>query len=110
MNNTGIPDRLHFRIGEVCKITGIKPHVLRYWETEFPEIHPEKRSGGLRLYSRRDIELITRIKHLLYKEGYTIAGANKALAQHKFMESSSDKNDLFKKILAELRAIREILT
>ena len=110
MTKSYIPDRLYFRIGEVCAITDIKPHVLRYWETEFPQIHPSKTSGGLRLYSRKDIELVTKIKQLLYREGYTIAGAKKALATHKLLENPPDKNKVLKDTLTELKAIREILS
>ena len=84
--------------------------MLRYWETEFREIHPIKTSGGLRLYSHWDIEVISKIKNLLYKEGYTIAGAKNALAQHKFPESPSDKNEVVKNILTELKALRAILS
>ena len=110
MTKSHIPDRLHFRIGEVCAITDIKPHVLRYWETEFPQIQPTKTSGGLRLYTRRDIELVARIKQLLYNEGYTIAGAKKALATHKPTESPPDNNKVMNNVLTELKTIRKILS
>ncbi len=76
-----IPDRSDFKIGEVCEIAGVKPFVLRYWETEFPELAPTKGSGGQRSYSRTDVELILRIKHLLYEERFTVAGAKKRLAE-----------------------------
>lgn len=76
-----IPDKEEFRIGEVCDIAGVKPFVLRYWETEFPELQPAKGSGGQRTYSRADVELILRIKHLLYEERFTVAGAKKRLAE-----------------------------
>jgi DNA-binding transcriptional MerR regulator len=75
-----IPDKLYFKIGEVCDITGIQPHVLRYWETEFPQLAPEKNRSGQRVYKRRDIEMVLRIKKLLYEEKFTIAGAKKRLA------------------------------
>ncbi len=75
-----IPDKLYFKIGEVCEITGVQPHVLRYWETEFPQLAPEKNRAGQRVYKRRDIELILRIKKLLYEDKFTIAGARKRLA------------------------------
>jgi len=110
MTKSHIPDRLHFRIGEVCAITDIKPHVLRYWETEFPQIQPTKTSGGLRLYTRRDIETVSKIKELLYNEGYTIAGAKKALANSQSIESSPDKNEVLNDILKGLKAIRDILS
>ncbi len=76
-----IPDRSDFKIGEVCDIAGVKPFVLRYWETEFPELAPTKGAGGQRSYSRCDVELILRIKHLLYEERFTVAGAKKRLAE-----------------------------
>ncbi|GBC77311.1 HTH-type transcriptional repressor BluR [bacterium HR08] len=75
-----IPDKLYFKIGEVCEITGVQPHVLRYWETEFPQLAPEKNRAGQRVYKRRDIELILKIKKLLYEDKFTIAGARKRLA------------------------------
>src|SRR6267142_6418432 len=71
-------DRL-YKIGEVCKIAEVQPYVLRYWETEFPPLTPEKSGGGQRLYTRREIDIILRIKQLLYSEGFTIAGAKKKL-------------------------------
>lgn len=75
-----IPDKLFFKIGEVCEITGVQPHVLRYWETEFPQLAPQKNRAGQRVYRRRDVELVFHIKRLLKEEGYTIAGAKKRLA------------------------------
>jgi DNA-binding transcriptional MerR regulator len=78
---TSIPDRNDFKIGEVCEIAGVKPFVLRYWETEFTELAPTKGAGGQRSYSRGDVELILRIKHLLYEERFTVAGAKKRLAE-----------------------------
>jgi DNA-binding transcriptional MerR regulator len=74
-----IPNKLFFKIGEVCEITDTQPYVLRYWESEFPALAPAKNSSGQRIYRRRDIETILRIKQLLYEEGFTIAGAKKKL-------------------------------
>src|SRR5438105_12239045 len=68
-----------FKIGEVCKVADVQPYVLRYWETEFPALAPNKSGGGQRLYSQREIDIIMRIKQLLYSEGFTIAGAKKKL-------------------------------
>ncbi|MGH9456798.1 MAG: MerR family transcriptional regulator [Thermoanaerobaculia bacterium] len=68
-----------FKIGEVCRIAGVQPYVLRYWETEFPPLAPGKSGGGQRLYTQREIDVILRIKALLYDEGFTIAGAKKKL-------------------------------
>jgi len=75
-----IPDKLYFKIGEVCEITDIQPHVLRYWETEFPQLAPEKNRSGQRVYKRRDIEIVLKIKKLLYEDKFTIAGAKRRLA------------------------------
>lgn len=71
--------KLYYKIGEACKILAIQPYVLRYWETEFPFLSPNKSKSGQRVYSDREIEVIRRIKELLYEEGYTIAGAKKKL-------------------------------
>jgi DNA-binding transcriptional MerR regulator len=76
-----IPDKLYFKIGEVAKFTGIKTHVLRYWETEFKAIRPNKSRSNQRLYRRQDIELILHLKDLLYNQGFTIAGARKKLRE-----------------------------
>jgi DNA-binding transcriptional MerR regulator len=76
-----IPNKLFFKIGEVCEITDTQPYVLRYWESEFPALAPAKNSSGQRIYRRRDIETVLRIKELLYQEGFTIAGAKKKLEQ-----------------------------
>jgi DNA-binding transcriptional MerR regulator len=74
-----IPNKLYFRIGEVSDLIGVKPYVLRYWESEFPDIKPSKSKSGQRLYKRRDVELLLRIKELLYEERFTINGARKRL-------------------------------
>ncbi len=74
-----VPNKLFFKIGEVCEITDTQPYVLRYWESEFPALAPAKNSSGQRIYRRKDIETVLRIKQLLYEEGFTIAGAKKRL-------------------------------
>jgi DNA-binding transcriptional MerR regulator len=74
-----IPDKLYFRIGEVSRLAGVKPYVLRYWETEFPTIAPKKSGTGHRLYRRKDVETVLEIKRLLYEKRFTIEGARKAL-------------------------------
>jgi len=76
-----IPNKLYFRIGEVSDIVGVKPYVLRYWESEFPDIKPSKSKSGQRLYKRRDVELLVGIKRLLYDERFTIDGARKRLKE-----------------------------
>lgn len=75
-----IPDKLFFKIGEVCDIVGVQAHVLRYWETEFSMLQPQKNPSGQRNYRRRDVEMAMRIKQLLYEEGFTIAGAKRKLS------------------------------
>ena len=74
-----IPDKLYFKIGEVSAMLGVQPHVVRYWETEFPRLSPKKSGTGRRLYQRKDIEMLLRIKHLLYEKRFTIAGARQTL-------------------------------
>src|SRR5262245_46028937 len=74
-----IPEKIYFKIGEVCEIVGVQAHVLRYWETEFPMLSPQKNRSGQRSYRRRDVEISLRIKQLLYDEMFTIAGARKKL-------------------------------
>jgi len=80
-NNSIIPEKAFFRIGEVSRITATKPFVLRYWESEFPMLQPVKSPKGQRLYRRQDIETVLRIKRLLYDEGFTIAGARRHLRE-----------------------------
>jgi DNA-binding transcriptional MerR regulator len=74
-----IPEKLFFKIGEVCDITQVQAHVLRYWESEFPMLAPQKNRAGQRTYRKRDVEMVLRIKELLYEDQYTIAGAKKKL-------------------------------
>ncbi len=82
-----IPERLYFRIGEVANLCRLPAYVLRFWETEFPQLKPVKSSTGQRMYRRKDVENVLRIKKLLYEEGFTIAGAR----QHLRAESKGDK-------------------
>ena len=78
-NRESLPAKLYFRIGEVAELVGVEPHVLRYWEREFRAIRPTKSAKGQRVYSRRDVENLMRVRELLYREGFTIAGAKKKL-------------------------------
>jgi DNA-binding transcriptional MerR regulator len=78
-SRTTLPPKLYFRIGEVASLVGVEPHVLRYWEREFRSIRPTKSAKGQRVYSRRDVENLLRVRELLYSEGFTIAGAKKRL-------------------------------
>jgi DNA-binding transcriptional MerR regulator len=77
---SAIPDKLYFRIGEVAELCRVEPFVLRYWQTEFPQLKPGKSGTGQRLFRRRDVEMALRIRCLLHEQGYTIAGARQALA------------------------------
>jgi DNA-binding transcriptional MerR regulator len=109
-----IPEKLYFRIGEVARLCRLPAYVLRFWETEFPQLKPVKSSTGQRMYRRRDVENVVRIKQLLYEEGYTIAGAR----QHLRDEGKGDKKQAALPFTAQspanLRQIRqglqEILT
>src|SRR5438477_9484021 len=83
-----IPEKLYFRIGEVSRLCHLPAYVLRFWETEFPQLKPVKSSTGQRMYRRKDVESVLRIKKLLYEEGFTIAGAR----QHLRMEATTVKN------------------
>jgi DNA-binding transcriptional MerR regulator len=91
-----LPQKLYFRIGEVAGIVGVEPHVLRYWEREFRSIRPTKSARGQRVYSRRDVENLMRVRELLYTHGFTIAGARKQLqkpageTEAKNLEAASD--------------------
>jgi DNA-binding transcriptional MerR regulator len=82
-----VPDKLYFRIGEVSRLCKLPAYVLRFWETEFPQLKPTKGSTGQRMYRRHEVECALRIKHLLYQEGFTIAGAR----QHLKTEAKSGK-------------------
>lgn len=95
-----IPDRVFYRIREVCEFTGLKPHILRYWEQEFRDIKPVKSSKGQRLYRKSDLEAIFAIKKLLYEKRYTIDGARKYLHTQK---------TLLEEIKEDLREIVKLL-
>ena len=82
-----IPDKLYFRIGEVARLCRLPAYVLRFWETEFPQLKPVKSSTGQRMYRKRDVESVVRIKKLLYEDGFTIAGARAQLRE----ENKSDR-------------------
>ena len=86
-----IPDRLYFRIGDVCRLAALKAHVLRYWEAEFPPLSPKKSGTNQRLYKRKDVELVLEIKHLLYDEKFTIEGAREHLQKRKAIARSAPK-------------------
>ncbi|HBA89101.1 MAG TPA: MerR family transcriptional regulator [Geobacter sp.] len=110
---TGIPDKLYLRIGEVSATTGLPTSVLRYWESEFTSLAPKKSSSGQRLYTRKDIELVSEIKNLLYAEKLTIEGARKRLEGKKKYRKSEQSNDILAALLEdvrlELRTLRDQL-
>ena len=85
------PGKLFYKIGEVCELTDTQSYVLRFWESEFPQLAPKKSSSGQRVYRRRDIDTVERIKRLLYDHGYTIAGARKRLEQERSGEATALK-------------------
>jgi DNA-binding transcriptional MerR regulator len=88
---TEIPDKLYFRIGDVARLAGIKPYVLRFWETEFPALGPKKSGTGHRLYRRKDVEMVLEIKRLLYEQRFTIEGARKFLETRAKTEAAAVK-------------------
>ena len=114
-------DRLYYRIGEVSRITGLKPHVLRYWESEFKVIKPHKGGSLQRLYRRKDLDLILKIKKLLYEEGFTIAGAKKKIRDLERLEnkqlklklvenkSNGEDHELLASVKEELKGIKRML-
>ena len=108
-----VPTKQTFKIGEVCEMMQVEPYVLRYWETEFEELQPEKNPMGQRIYQPRDIEVIYLIKKLLYEEGYTIVGARKQL-KRELVKMGEDSQMSSEEIAEDLRKIRwelkEILT
>ncbi len=103
-----IPDKLYFRIGEVSKIAQIPAYVLRFWESEFSRIRPKRTAAGQRLYSRADIELILKIKTLLYEKKFTIQGARQHLSVRSRKNEAAEKH-LLADLHAELKSIRDML-
>ena len=108
--------KLFYKIGEVCNLCGIHTHVLRYWETEFKALAPTKNKSGQRIYREKDVRLIHTIRHLLYEEGYTIAGANKKLlsgdeeSSPLLRQARTDSRRVISGIKRELREILKILS
>ena len=100
-----IPDKLFFKIGEVCEIAELEPYVLRFWETEFPNLAPEKSGSGHRVYRKKDVEMVLKIKELLYTRGFTIAGARKQLSTRKRLQGPERE-----RLLGQVRdGLQEIL-
>jgi len=104
-----IPGKRYFTIGEVSDLCAVKPHVLRYWEQEFPQLKPVKRRGNRRYYQRRDVLIIRQIRSLLYEEGFTIGGARQRLTGEEAREDVSQSAQIVKQIRGELEEILKIL-
>ncbi len=102
-------DKRYFRIGEASRIVGVRPYVLRYWETEFPQIRPKRADSRQRTYERKDLELILEIKRLLYEEKMTIEGARKKLKEQR-KRRTSDVNKLLNEIKLELKYLLKVLS
>jgi DNA-binding transcriptional MerR regulator len=106
-----IPDKRYFTIGEVAFLCGLKPHVLRYWEDEFPQLKPLKRRGNRRYYQHRDVLMIRQIKKLLYDDGFTIEGARGQLKSNSVGVNKSEQTEIeIKKMIADLEGILQKLT
>ncbi len=114
--NELIAKKVYYSIGEVCDLTGLKPHVLRYWETQFDVLNPTKNRAGNRVYRSKDIEIILLVKRLLYQKKYTIEGANNRLVEmRKAGELEEERQDVLEPeflagMKAELEELREVLT
>jgi DNA-binding transcriptional MerR regulator len=103
-----IPNKLFFKISEVCEIVGVEPYVLRFWETEFPSFAPQKSKAGHRVYKRKDVENVLRIKELLYDRGFTIAGARKQLAKAN-KPNLPDREEVLGQVRKQLQDILTLL-
>ena len=99
-----IPNKLLFKIGEVADITGVKPHVLRYWESEFGSFSPSKSRSKQRQYQKKDIEIVLQLKNLLYNQGFTIAGARKVLRAARKKDGALSAGQQDRALLLELRS------
>lgn len=105
-----LPDKLYFKIGEVAGLTGVPAYVLRFWETEFGRIRPKRTASGQRLYRKSDVELILKIKHLLYDKKYTIKGARQHLFSGADRGSKTADPTTLDEIRTELEQIRDLLS
>src|SRR5437867_1095099 len=103
-----IPDKLFFKIGEVCTIVGVEPYVLRFWETEFPFLAPQKSKSGHRIYKKKDVELVLKVKELLYDRGFTIAGARKQFSKARTVQGPQ-RDAVLKQVRSELMDILTLL-
>ncbi|MGE4617140.1 MAG: MerR family transcriptional regulator [Gammaproteobacteria bacterium] len=104
-----IPGKRYFTIGEVSELCAVKPHVLRYWEQEFPQLKPIKRRGNRRYYQRQDVILIRQIRSLLYEHGFTIGGARQKLSGEEVKADSNMSQQIVRQIRQELEEVLDIL-
>jgi DNA-binding transcriptional MerR regulator len=104
-----IPSKRYFTIGEVSDLCGVKPHVLRYWEQEFPQLNPVKRRGNRRYYQRHEVLLIRRIRNLLHDQGFTISGARQKLSGVEAEEDAVQSRQIIRQVRLELEELRELL-
>jgi DNA-binding transcriptional MerR regulator len=104
-----IPGKRYFTIGEVSELCAVKPHVLRYWEQEFPQLKPVKRRGNRRYYQRQDVLIIRQIRSLLYDDGFTIGGARQKLTGEEAKTDLSQRQQIIRQLRAELEEILKLL-
>lgn len=104
-----IPGKRYFTIGEVSELCDVKPHVLRYWEQEFPQLKPVKRRGNRRYYQRQDVLMIRQIRSLLYDQGFTIGGARQQLTGGSSGEQATHYHQLIRQMIVELEDVLEVL-
>ncbi len=104
-----IPSKRYFTIGEVSELCGVKPHVLRYWEQEFPQLKPVKRRGNRRYYQRHDVVLIRQIRSLLYVDGFTISGARNKLVVEPNLDDATQRSQVIKLLIKDLEDVLTLL-
>ncbi|HEX7031092.1 MAG TPA: MerR family transcriptional regulator [Gammaproteobacteria bacterium] len=104
-----IPGKKYFTIGEVSDLCGVKPHVLRYWEQEFPQLKPVKRRGNRRYYQRHDVIVIRQIRSLLYDQGFTITGARQQLSGDSARQDTAQSQQIIKQLRTELEEVLQLL-
>ena len=104
-----IPGKRYFTIGEVSELCAVKPHVLRYWEQEFPQLNPVKRRGNRRYYQRQDVLMIRQIRSLLYEQGFTIGGARQRMSGDEVRNDTTQYKQLIKQMITELEDLLQVL-
>ncbi|MGK7346375.1 MAG: MerR family transcriptional regulator [Candidatus Nitrospinota bacterium M3_3B_026] len=109
IKGTNVPEKMFYKIRDVAKIADVKPHVLRYWESEFPQLSPHKNKNGQRVYTRKDIDIALEIKHLLYEEKYSIAGARKRLKKKKSAPRTTGAMESVRQAREELAGLLDIM-